>query len=56
MVENGRRETYCGTFDYLPPEVLNGEGYDFSIDLWELGVLSYEIVTGKLPFYNFRVH
>lgn len=43
-----RRTTLCGTLDYLPPEMLNGNGYDEKIDLWCLGVLTYEMVI------NFR--
>lgn len=39
-----RRTTLCGTLDYLPPEMLNGNGYDEKIDLWCLGVLTYEMV------------
>jgi serine/threonine protein kinase len=47
-----RRTTLCGTLDYLPPEMLNGNGYDEKIDLWCLGVLTYEMVI-KFSF-NYR--
>lgn len=47
-----RRTTYCGTFDYAPPEILEGKDYDHTVDLWSLGVLAYELLTGKLPFYS----
>lgn len=47
-----RRRTACGTFDYTPPEIMNKEEYGSSIDLWALGVLSYELMVGRLPFYN----
>lgn len=49
---SGRRNTYCGTLDYVSPEVLKGEDYDFSVDIWCLGVLAYEIMVGKAPFYD----
>jgi serine/threonine protein kinase len=52
VVENGRRLTYCGTFDYAPPEILKGEQYNYSIDLWEVGIVSYEILFGCLPFFH----
>lgn len=39
-----RRTTLCGTLDYLAPEMLNGNGYDEKIDLWCLGVFTYEMV------------
>jgi len=38
-----RRQTYCGTLDYLPPEMLKGEEYSNSIDIWSIGVLTYEL-------------
>ena len=47
-----RRKTYCGTFDYAAPEILEGEEYDMSVDLWCLGILTYEILVGKAPFYH----
>jgi aurora kinase len=46
----GSRKTYCGTFDYAPPEILERKEYDLSVDLWCLGVLTYELLTGKVPF------
>ncbi|CAD8078917.1 unnamed protein product [Paramecium sonneborni] len=44
------RDTLCGTIDYLPPEMVYGQQYDNSIDLWSLGVLTFELTTGKTPF------
>ncbi|CAF0781439.1 unnamed protein product [Rotaria sp. Silwood1] len=51
-----RRTTLCGTLDYLPPEMLNGNGYDEKIDLWCLGVLTYEMIIGKPPFDSQTQH
>lgn len=48
-----RRKTYCGTFDYAAPEILEGAEYDMTVDLWCLGVLTYELLAGKAPFYHF---
>ena len=45
-----RRKTLCGTLDYLPPEMISNRSYDRSIDIWCLGVLLYELVTGAPPF------
>ncbi|CAF0996715.1 unnamed protein product [Adineta steineri] len=48
--EANKRTTLCGTLDYLAPEMLNGNGYDEKIDLWCLGVFTYEMIVGKPPF------
>lgn len=50
-----KRQTSCGTLDYLSPEMIQGTGYSSSIDLWAMGVLLYEMLVGKPPFYNVSV-
>jgi len=45
-----RRQTLCGTLDYLAPEVVEGRLHSTEVDLWSLGVLCYEFVVGKPPF------
>lgn len=44
------RKTYCGTVDYLAPEMIDKSGHDEKLDIWCLGVLVYELLTGKTPF------
>ena len=45
-----KRVTTCGTFEYMSPELINEEPYDYCIDVWALGVLLYELLHGKTPF------
>ncbi|RDB24664.1 Serine/threonine-protein kinase ark1 [Hypsizygus marmoreus] len=45
-----RRKTLCGTLDYLPPEMIESREHDHKVDLWALGVLTYEFLIGNPPF------
>ncbi|KAJ3019114.1 UNVERIFIED_CONTAM: spindle assembly checkpoint kinase, partial [Siphonaria sp. JEL0065] len=47
---NTRRQTLCGTLDYLPPEMVEGKEHTDAVDLWSLGVLCYEFLVGVPPF------
>ena len=47
---HARRQTLCGTLDYLPPEMVEGKDHDDKVDLWSLGVLCYEFLVGSPPF------
>ena len=45
-----RRNTMCGTLDYLPPEMVEGRDHDEHVDVWSLGILLYEFLVGNPPF------
>lgn len=47
---SSRRNTLCGTLDYLPPEMVEGREHDEQVDVWSLGVLLYEFLVGNPPF------
>lgn len=50
QIKDSMRETFCGTPLYVSPELLKGNCYDEKIDLWSVGILGYEMLTGKIPF------
>lgn len=45
-----KRRTLCGTLDYLPPEMVNKIDYNHSVDIWSIGILTFEFLTGNPPF------
>ncbi|KAG8958491.1 spindle assembly checkpoint kinase [Tulasnella sp. 419] len=47
---SSRRKTFCGTLDYLPPEMVEGRHHNEKVDHWALGVLAYEFLCGCPPF------
>jgi len=42
--------SFCGTVEYMAPEVVSRKGHSFAADWWSFGVLMFEMLTGQLPF------
>ena len=48
--EENIKDNYCGTLEYLAPETLSNSCQGRSVDIWALGVLLFEMLTGRPPF------
>lgn len=48
--------SFCGTAEYLAPEMLIGNGHDYTVDWWALGILLYEMMVGIPPFFHKNKH
>jgi serine/threonine protein kinase len=44
------RKSLCGTPAYISPEVVQNKLYDKKIDIWSTGVLTFELIFGRIPF------
>lgn len=56
LEENTRSNSMCGTVEYMPPEIVLGKGHNKAADWWSVGVLLFEMLTGKVWIYSFCSH
>ena len=53
---NKNSMSFCGSAEYLAPELLSNHPHSFTLDWWLLGIFAYELIVGIPPFFHKNKH